>query len=62
MAKSKAEIDGITKMKEEVNRTLEGFNELKVADGEDNSEERTEGKGADVGGKDVWDALEREFT
>jgi len=61
VAKSKAEIDGVMKMKEEVNRTLEGLSELKGTDGEDNPE-KNEDKGTDAGSKDVWDALEKEFT
>lgn len=58
--KSKAEIDAITKMKERVEKILEGIAETHIVDPIATGDEVSEEKTFDPT-KEVWEELEKEF-
>jgi mediator of RNA polymerase II transcription subunit 7 len=58
--KSKAETEGIMKMKKKAEGILEGLSQVKLAEEDVSGDEIIEA--ADDGdGKDVWDKLDREY-
>ena len=58
--KSRAETEGIMKMKEKVEGMLEGFGEIKLGD-EANTNSQEHENVIEDDGKDIWEQLDLEF-
>ena len=58
--KSRAETEGIKKMKQEVEGVLEGLSQAKLAE-EEKPQEKSEDVQVVEEGQDVWECLEKEF-
>lgn len=58
--KSRAETEGIMKMKEKVEGMLEGFGEIKLGD-EANANSQEHENVIEDDGKDIWEQLDLEF-
>lgn len=59
--RSRAETDGIRRMKEKVEGILEGLSQAKLAETEEEKVETTEEWREEEEGRDIWEELQRQF-